>query len=86
MLERRKFHAVAMTAKSMTPHIDPEKALLKQWQLIAVGFLADKEASPSMLESAYIALRRDAPVLAKKCRDEARAKMGRWKAKVDFSS
>lgn len=56
-----------------------DKVLLKRWQLIAVGFLADKEASPSMLESAHIALRRDAPELAEKCKEEAKARMGRWR-------
>lgn len=79
MLERRKFHAVAMTAKSMTPYVDSEKALLKQWQLIAVGFLSDKNASPSELKAAHIALRRDAPKLAEMCLKAAKARAGQWK-------
>lgn len=59
-----------------------DKDLLKKWQLIAVSFLADKEASPSMFEACYIALRRESPELAKKCKEEAKARMGKWRAKI----
>jgi hypothetical protein len=63
----------------MTPHIGCEKALLKQWQLIAVEFLSDKNASPSELKAAYIALRRDAPKLAEMCLKAAKARAAQWR-------
>lgn len=43
----------------------------EEWQKIAWGFLADKKAPSSALDASYIALRRDDPALAEKCREEA---------------
>jgi len=41
------------------------------WQKTAWGFLMDRNAPSTALDSSYIALRRDDPELAEKCREEA---------------
>jgi len=43
----------------------------EEWQKIALGFLHDRTAPSSALESAAIALRRDDPTLAQSCKEEA---------------
>lgn len=56
--------------------------ILKEWQRLAAGFLADHATSPSILESCAIALRRDDPVLADKCTKEAATRIVRRRSKI----
>ena len=70
----------------MTSYVDSEKALLKQWQLHAVKLLHNPSASSSELESCAIALRRDAPKLAKQCDEEAAKRMVKWRVKKPTSA
>ncbi len=63
-----------------------DKVILKTWQLCAVKMLHDPSASSSELESCAIALRRDAPKLARQCDEEAAKRMAKWRVKKPTSA
>lgn len=63
-----------------------DKVILKTWQLCAVKMLHDPSASSSELESCAVALRRDAPKLAKQCDEEAAKRMAKWRVKKPTSA
>lgn len=63
-----------------------DKVILKTWQLCAVKMLHDPSASSSEIESCAIALRRDAPKLAKQCDEEAAKRMAKWRVKKPTSA